>query len=244
MDNINYGYEAYKNCYALLSLRGFSPSKGNEIVPEDRFEEKMESMTTSKGWIKFERNRDSNYPSPKILLGIVQGDIAMTESNLIEGYVLDEKRKNRAGRAHVIIMYMGKLQSQAKKSLSQFSVPNITRREMNNYANPIVELFQVLEMQLNPLKFKLQPKMKLLTEQEKEHLLFSLLSPIKEKNKTLEELLPIITIEGPICKWYGAFINDVFFFHRTIEGEQSYYRIVRPSPPKTKKTGKTKQKAE
>jgi hypothetical protein len=228
-------YKAYLSGIELLALRGFTPNRSDHPVSQDAFENFLKESASPENW-KFFNRTSGNHPSQKILFGMTAAGIGKENANIITNYILTSgKRKN--GPLHIFFIHGGDIQSAAQKDLSPYFLPKITRQEavVHFQTNPVLEFFHVLKLQFNPMKFALQPEMRLLSDAEMTSLHQSLVAPIREKNKQLEDLLPILTAEGPIALWHGAFLNDVFFFHRTLEGDQAYYRIVRPGPPKMKK---------
>lgn len=230
-------YNAYSNAIDMLELRGFRREKNQgRILPGENFENIQKAIDNELNdpvkWHVYVRV-EGNHPSDRILFGMTDRGLAKAEADTITAFI-EKERTKVGGKLHIVFVYGGDLQSTAKTQLATYSPPKISRAEAANYTNPILELFHALRLQFNPLKFALQPEMRVLSDEEKESLRESLVAPIQDKTKPLDDLLPILTIEGPIATWYGAFIGDVFFFHRSLEGEQAYYRIVMPGPPKIK----------
>lgn len=228
-------YVAYANCMDLLQLRGIGANK----IEEDEFRAYLDRMSPNgnpkpENWQTFART-SGNYPVDKIIFGMISGGIDAEKGRIIDGFI--QQKSTGTTLPYMILIYSGDLQSTPKKELLNYARQKITRKEFPTFRNATLELFSIEDLQINPLKFALQPTMRLLSNAETLALKKSLVSVIPEKEKPLEELLPILTFEGRIATWYGAFVDDVFFFHRSLEGDQAYYRVVRPGPPKVKGKG-------
>jgi DNA-directed RNA polymerase subunit H (RpoH/RPB5) len=120
----------------------------------------------------------------------------------------------------------------AKQALQTNKMPILSRGAMKDYILPIMEVFTVDFLTINPFKHALQPRsIRLITdEEEKEALRLILVQQIQNKNMTLAELLPKQRIESPIAIWYNAKIGDIVAYERSMAGAEAYYRMIHSLP--------------
>ena len=212
-------YKAYKNAFKMMILRGYQTVNRESPVEAVEFETLRNKMGSSEGWIRFIRGKESVY------LAVATGSVSIHVARA----VLDEMYK-LGKRTYLLYVHANDgFSNDAQKALSACPPSrNKPRSESAIRSALTIELVSVDSMQFNPLKYGLQPAITLITdERAKEALRQGLVSVLDDKTTRLEDLLPLISVEGQICRWHDAHVGDVFYFHRTLGGEQAYYRIVR-----------------
>lgn len=145
-----------------------------------------------------------------------------------------------------------KISSNVKKTLLKFdrlhSATNTSNQiEIGNkritvntigdkHVYPIIEFFSIATLQADPTEHVLTPKHTLIKDESFKLALRNQISrytvkPYDEENyieKTLYELLPLMTYDDPIAKWFGANIGDIFLIERSQPYKSIYIRIVVP----------------
>ncbi len=234
-DHNIYWFNAYKCTHELLRLRGYKPEPGSGEVNIYKFVKLQESWIgdTTNLWQIFKHPID-----PDIHVAFIDEKVESKNSAEYVSHIQfiqnqrdmmrDLPTKDKTVN---FIMVLHDKTTIADKQLLVFA-PSLVKRKDQVVVRPTLEMFEMMEMQLNPLKFALQPKMYHITDEAiKEQLRLRLIRDIAKKETTLEELLPHLHFGNPIATWYGAKIGDVFRFDRSMGGFQGYYRIVMPKPP-------------
>jgi len=212
-------YKAYKNAFKMMLLRGYQTVNHSPPVRAADFEELRRGMASSDEWTLFIRGDE------RVYLAVATGSVGI---DLARSVIAEMCKLGQ--QTYLLYVHANEgFSTDAKKALSACpsgrTEPRANRAARSTLT---IELVSVDTMQFNPLRFALQPVMTLITgEKEKEELRRSLVSVMDDKTARLEDLLPLISVEGPICRWHDAHVGDVFYFHRTLGGEQAYYRIVR-----------------
>ncbi len=228
-------FNAYKHTYELLHLRGYLPSVGSHQVDIQHFSDmkKKWDKSTNYPWYIFNHPEDPDihavFANEKLNIASIPKYIAHIEAaQKQKNKSLDTPYRNRV--VNFIIIYNEEITNNAMTELAKYSLSlDIRQNIIANRNKPMIETFDVYNMQINPLKFVLQPKIfHIKDEATKEQLRLRLIRDIAKKNSTLDELLPRLYFGNPIAAWYGAKIGDVFRFERSIGGFQGYYRIVVP----------------
>lgn len=250
---------SHENLYEMIALRGYVPKEGSEKVDNQTFLEKYETWINARGveaeWLEFEYPDDPNEPDTKVafITSKISGE-QFPPSNIIT-YIEHEiselkaiaKRENyphnRKNLSLNFIIITNEITGPAASELRSLAPKPDKRLVLNENFSPSLEVLNFNDLQINPVKFCMQPAEIVLIKDElqKEELRKHLVQAIIEKEKTLEELLPMIRFGRPLTLWYGAKVGDVFYFRREIGGLRPYYRIVVPEPP-TKDNSRKKKK--
>jgi hypothetical protein len=216
-------YNAYVNTYALLAHRGYTPAEGHEMVEIGKFAALETAWQNKSGsiWIVFEKDDlfvDVAFP----------GEVNKEQATMICQHVCAGGSRGNAKRHAHVILVVSKVGPQAVPDLLNLKKQPFTR--LNYKMNNRVEIFNVVEMLINPLLHSRQPPViRLITdEDEKEELRVRLAAAAGDKNMSLGDLLPITYLENPLAIWYDAFMDDVFYFLR--HDGTPYFRIVKPDP--------------
>ena len=249
-------FTAYENVYDLMELRGYTP-----VIPKLQFAEffKLYSEWTSSGhseprWFHFEHPSEPDTHVTIITASIGASAESFDPTNItryIEYHKNDLKSKFKTTRDEAVkagrpapiatrkqlvinaIVVVDKVTAPALQELNQLG-PRLDRRaDMTTNSPPVLEVFNYSNLQINPIKFCMQPtEIELITDEaRKEEIRLQLVRVSDDKTKTLEDLLPLARFGRPLALWYGAKVGDVFRFRREIGGLQPYMRIVMPEPP-------------
>jgi hypothetical protein len=218
-------YNAYVNTYALLAQWGFRPAKGHEMVEVAKFPA-LEAAWQNKSqslWVVFENDENDDFIDVAF-----PGEVNKELGTMICQHVASGGSRGNAQRHTHVVLVISKLQPQAKPDLENLKKQPFTR--LNYKLSNRVDIFTVVDMQLNPLLHSRQPSIiRLITdEDEKEEIRVRLLSAAENKDLPLADLMPIIYFNNPIAAWYDAYVNDLFYFVR--QDGIPYFRIVKPDP--------------
>lgn len=233
-------YEAYKNMFEMMDLRNYV-SQNNFIEDVDEFNE----FRAGNNILKFTKENDplTNYVFfiPKIDTGelnSIKSTMENEKAKLNKNLNLGAGNNNNNNGGPIIaksiqcyIITSEVVKGKVEKELMILAPPLTSRINRDkSVAMMYIRVLFLDDLQYNPLKHNLQPKIRLITsEVEKEELRLKLIRASYDKNQTLYELLPLIYTTDPITIWYDAQVGDVFYFVRTIGGITPYYRIVVPA---------------
>jgi hypothetical protein len=216
-------YNAYVNTYALLAHRGYRPADGHEMVEIAQFArlEKSWQEKTNNIWVVFEKGRlfiDVAFP----------GDVDTKLANMFCEHITAGGSRGTAKRNAHVILVVSSVGAPAAPILANLKKQPFTR--LNYKESPRIEIFTVLEMQINPLLHSRQPPVieMIIDEDEKEEIRSRLVAAAGARDEALENIMPIMYLENPLATWYDAFVNDLFYFVR--HDGMPYFRIVRPDP--------------
>uniref|UniRef100_A0A6C0CI06 Uncharacterized protein n=1 Tax=viral metagenome TaxID=1070528 RepID=A0A6C0CI06_9ZZZZ len=239
-------YKAYKNAFKMILLREYHEIGGRNPVEPEQFDTLRASHSESRNWIHFQKTVDGVVKS--MYLAVATGDVNKEVANAVVSEMANlggpvekssrgqKKTTSKSAPIHLVFVLSDdkSFTSDAKKIFADISFA--TRRNIPRsqgvIPQSVVELAGIFSMQFNPMKFALQSKIVFITDEDmKEKLRQSLVRVMENKAAALDEILPFLSLEGPIARWYGAHVGDLFYFHRSLGGEQAYYRIVRPEMP-------------
>jgi hypothetical protein len=212
-------YRAYLNAFDLLNVRGYRPMQGHQLRNPEEFEKLKKSWGEKDSfWILFVNDQED------VVKVAFPGKVDVTASKeLLQTALTKEKGK----QGHLILI----VDSITNDAMGTFSTHERSKvpRSQEIPRQAVIEVFTVSQMQINPLKFCLQPPyMRLLTLKEIESLHKSLVKAIPEKDKPLSELLPMIFFTDPVAIWFGASVGDVIY--SIDDNDIPYARYVRIDP--------------
>ena len=256
-------FEAYLNAHELLKLRGYHPQA---ILTFPEFYALYSSWTQGGApvkWFIFQHDEE-----PDMHLAFITSKIASDKSKGLDPkdvilYIESNKTalKAKAMKSGIPLDTLGRKQltinciivtgalkndvtNPAMQEFAQFAPKLLKRAELGEDFSPTLEVFTYEYLLINPTLFCLQPEnIRLITDEaEKEDIRRDLLNGQENKDRTLEDLLPIARFGRPLSVWFGARVGDVFWFPRTAGGVTPYMRIVLPEPPTTENSKKAKKK--
>jgi hypothetical protein len=216
-------FTAYKNAYALMQNRGYRHHENHTMLTDiHSFEALTKTWSVPNNlWILFQKDGkyvDVGFP------GSVDVRVAEDVLNHANAGGLMKEDK----RSHHVIIIVDEVGTPGATLLNVHRRQPFERNKQKS--QPVIEIFYVADMQINPLLHSRQPKiMRLITdEDQKEELRTQLLAAASDKTKKLSEILPIIYFEHSFCVWYDACVGDVFYFVR--QDGVPYFRVVKPDP--------------
>lgn len=248
---------AYQNVRDMLQTRGYVLIDGQNVPADDLqgFQEWYEVTwqgENSLSWIEFQHDVEPDLRLALIPREISQGPNGVSPDDIIgeiNSHDMEIKRRGAVGegrrdRTTDAIIIVDSVNNPSVPKLNIMAAPILSRRELLNYLSPILEVFTCAQMQINPTKFCLQPDVQrhIKLEAEIEALRQHLIRSSTNKDRPIDEILPILRLGRPIAIWYGARVGDVFQFEREIGGSASYLRIVLPET-KVEKDAKLFKKA-
>ena len=247
---------SHENLYEMMALRGYTPKIGSERVDNQTFFEQYDSWVTARKpeleWLQFDcpdepdtrvafitSKISAEQLKPGSIIAYIEGEV-LNLKVIAKANNLPQTRKNLSLNFVIVI---SEISAPAASELRSLAPKPDVRAVLNENFSPSLEVFNFNDLQINPVKFCLQPSEIILIKDEtqKEELRKHLVQSITDKEKLLEELLPIERFGRPIALWYGAKVGDVFYFRREIGGLRPYYRIVMPEPPSKDTTRKKKK---
>jgi len=234
--NLMQWYNAYLSAVDMMTLQGYESVDEQDGYVMEEFEDHL--FAKLKATSNFEEiTLQFTKPLPaktglESELGLVVFADAKINKEFVMGmtnFALAKASNNKI--ANLILIAQGGVASvDGKKLFLECAPTKVPRNEINPDIKRFwARYFSLDEMQSNPLKHSLQPKYRLIVdEEEKERLRLELVKDLQgeARNKTLFELLPRDPMTNVVPTWYGAYVGDVFEITRRIGGYARYYRVV------------------
>ena len=235
--SLHHWYNAYLNALQMMELQGYTARNEDEdVLTLEEFEDTL--FARLKGQSSFDDiTLEFIKPLPQRTgldseLGLVIFADAKIDKKFMQSltsFALAKAEDNKI--VNLILISPGEVSTvDGKKLFLECSPTKVPRNEINpNIKRFWARHFSLEEIQSNPISHCLQPKMRLITnEEEKERLRLELVKDLQgeERNKTLFQLLPRDPMTNQVPKWYGAYVGDLFEITRRIGGYARYYRIV------------------
>lgn len=236
-------YKAYQLIFEIAILRGCDPENHVQVPTERAFNDTIWPL------LQNPQEHGDRYivfvgQNLRLYFGFyVRDKLAKADTIAMNAFIAEEVMKfnppdeqlrnpdRLAVQIDAVVIILGTTAYDAKHNLEDLAPNAIPRsRKDPRIAKYSIQNFILHnEFQASPLKSLLQSEMRMITsDAEKERLRLRLIRDDVDKGKQLLDLLPKIPMDDPVAKWYGAQVGDVFYYLRTIGGQNPYYRVVTP----------------
>lgn len=229
-------YNAYLSALQMMELQNYEAQDDDDVLTQDEFEDTLYSRLKGRSsfadiTLEFTKPLPQRTGLESELALVVFADAKINKEFMVglTNFALAKAENNKI--VNLILISQGALASvDSKKLFLECSPTKVPRNEINpNIKRFWARHFFLEEVQSNPILHCLQPKYRLITdEEEKERLRLELVKDLQgeKRNQTLFQLLPRDPMTNQVPTWFGAYVGDVFEITRRIGGFARYYRIV------------------